>query len=685
MDAKQLIKKLAESVVGPQYKFIPWWEDNFDDCVYWYNLFTEKEIREVEDCVAKCGREELTDTSEAPGLPLFHLLVWHNFHSAVKKILDNEALGIDVNMPGGEKNLTPLMLACCRGNLEMVRLLVEHGADSARCDTAGRNAYHHLGYPFIRGFKNSVRCENESLDQRGPIARLLAGGINTKDADGLTPLSYMLRNGDSSCSWALTEIFLEKGAETDYVDESGNTLLLIAVRKGHLTAALKLAERGDMVNTANYMGETPMQIAKKLHNQGLCMALEDCGSQEDSELEDCEPLDMINMGRITSNAFAGADSYERRDNLSLGFYLIKKLISKLDLDDEDDLQHLTRVLYAALTSGQELQVLNICREAGIDFTVPIHQRNAVFCFRDKCLSANYGVRIIQRFIEYGIDMNAAIIRGKTPANIVASEEHRECSYFADAAQLFSRESMEQLDDHGVSAVHRAAENGHLGMLRVMLEKGVNINITQDQPAEAGNTPLHIACIYGQSEIVRFLQDSGADITMRNINGELPAHHAVMEKKDGEKLTLKERAAVLKELKTLDGARSDGKTPLMLLQLLDTSTALALLPIFLNRGVNVNAADNAGNTALILQTKTPNRCSKEIAKELVRAGTDVNMADSEGNTALHYALQYSNQEMARFLIKKGADYNRTNIDGVSCVQLAVESGYDTVLELMKDIR
>lgn len=104
----------------------------------------------------------------------------------------------------------------------------------------------------------------------------------------------------------------------------------------------------------------------------------------------------------------------------------------------------------------------------------------------------------------------------------------------------------------------------------------------------------------------------------------------------------------------------------------------LLPLFLESGVDVNHADNEGMTMLMLHT------AKDTAKELIRAGADVNMADNEGNTALHYALNDYNAEGARYLIRKGADYNRPNNEGETPVQIAVEKGMDTVLELMTDI-
>lgn len=684
MDIKELIKTLGSSIGSSRCKYVPWWDADPEDDRFRYSMFTEQEIQDAEACLADCPGETMGDVSGVWGLSLFHLLVWHNLYNAVKKVLEDAA--VDVSIADGRgKGMTPLLFACCRGNLAMVKLLLEHGADPAQCDAAGRNGFHYLANPYIENLQNSYECQQYSLGQRESIARLLGDGINVRDGSGLTPLALMLQGQNTSCSWALTGVFLEKGAETDYVDEKGNTLLLTAIRNGHMTAALKLAGCGDMVNAANADGVTPMQAAERMYNEGLCMALKDSGAQEDCAA--CR-MDMANLSRITGNAFAGV-SEDNRDRISIAHYLLKKLISRMDTDDDDDMGCLARVMHNALMNDETCQTLDICREADIDFVEPIHSGSSVFCLRDKCLDSNYGVKVIKKFMEYGVDMDEAVIKGKTPAAIVASGtpknrmfDRKKDDYFERAAAFFSKESMEQLDNSGVAAVHWAAVNGHLEMLRVMIEKGVDVNLTEDEPAEAGNTPLHLACIYGRGEIVRLLEDSGADSALQNVNGELPAHHAVMKKKFGGDLKSAERASVLKELKHLDGARSDGKTPLMLLQYLDLNTTRELLPVFLEKGVDVNAADNDGNTALILNTKE--QCYKEVIKELVRAGADVNLADNAGNTALYYALKYGSQEAARFLIKKGADYNHANNKGESPVQLAVEKGYDTVLELMTDI-
>ena len=153
---------------------------------------------------------------------------------------------------------------------------------------------------------------------------------------------------------------------------------------------------------------------------------------------------------------------------------------------------------------------------------------------------------------------------------------------------------------------------------------------------------------------------------------------VLTKKNyGKDLDSTQRAAILNELKNLDIARNDGRTPFMLLA--DIGDTKELLSLMIERGVNVNHADNEGQTLMMLDT------DKDTIKELLCAGADIDMADNDGNTALYYVLKDGNVEAARYLIKKGADYNHLNNRGETPVQIAVENGYDTVLDLMTDIR
>lgn len=688
MEIKEMREMLAKSAQSNRSQYVPWWEGDFDNFAYKYEVFSEEQIHKLEECAAGCQKADLEEAAESSGFTLFHLLVWHNLYSAVEKILAEGRSDVDLT-DCRERGITPLLLACFCGNLAMARLLLAHGADASRRDTAGNNGYHYLAGARIEGLTLPHHCQENTTGQRPGIAQLLTADINAKNADGFPPLALLLERNNADYSCALTDILLEKGADTDFTDENGNTLLLKAIEHHHMTAALRLMKCGDMIRRENKDGISPLRLARNYCLEGLSIILQDHGATLPDEIV---RIDMNNLSRITGNTFINHSS-GKQDTVEIALELSKKLIGMIDPDDDDELKYVLDILNNALMDDENCRILDICMEAGIDFTAPICTGGNITCLRDQCLSGNSGVKAIRKLAALGVDLESAVIRGRTPVNIIASKPERNMlfdnkkdTYFENAAPFFSKESMEQVDNDGTTALHYAARYNHLEMLRVMIEKGADVNLTEDAPAEAGNTPLHTACIHGNAEIAKLLIASGADDTLQNVNGEIPAHLAVMKKRFGGDLEARQRAALLRELKTLDMARNDGKTPLMLLlQDQGINTCQELLPLFLERGVDVNRRDNRGNTALLCNTGTLNQCFKDIIKELIRAGADVNIANNEGNTALHYVLKYSTQDIARFLVKKGADYNHANLQGVTPAQIAVEKGYDTVLELMTDIQ
>lgn len=660
-----------------QAKFIPWWEDDYENCSYYYEILSEETVQDANACIAACGKEELLSPVGRYGLTLFHLCVWHNFYDAVEHMLcDGKIEGEEINLPDHKGyGLTPFLLACLCGNLSMVRLLLEHGADVSASDKRGMNAYHFLAYPRFEGLELASASREHTAEQRGQIAGLLTCDINKKDENGLTPLARILSTDYcSDYTWPLIGIFLDKGAETDYVDEDGNTLLMMALVNNHKTAALKLIRRcPDMINTANKKGVSPIRHTVSYQNRAMYLALIDHGAAP----ADSAFIDMFPLSQITSNAFS--DVYrDNKDGLDIALYLTEKMVRQADLDDDDELGEITDIFHNALIADPDAHVLDIFHKAGLNFTMPVHCYGERLCLRDKCLRSAYGIGVVRKLAQFGVDLDTAVIYGQTPANIIAAQEcgrsPEDESYFEEAAEFFSKESMEQLDNSGEAAVHRAAKKGHTGMLKTMIEKGVDINLSKDAPAQAGTTPLHEACAYGHPDAVKLLIAADADDTLKNLDGETPAHFAVMNKKNVSQLTSGQREQLLKELKHLDIPRNDGKTPFMLLEY----STRELLPLFLDRGADVNHTDNNGMTALMLNT------DKDLVKELIRAGADINLADNEGNTALHHALEDYAEGTARYLVKKGANYNCPNNEGKTPFQIAAEKGFETVLELMTDI-
>jgi ankyrin len=77
-----------------------------------------------------------------------------------------------------------------------------------------------------------------------------------------------------------------------------------------------------------------------------------------------------------------------------------------------------------------------------------------------------------------------------------------------------------VDQHradGRTALHLAAQAGHIPMLRALLSRGANVNAA----TPSGDTALHFASYAGQDLALRCLLDAGANVHARALDGLRP--------------------------------------------------------------------------------------------------------------------------------------------------------------------
>ena len=97
------------------------------------------------------------------------------------------------------------------------------------------------------------------------------------------------------------------------------------------------------------------------------------------------------------------------------------------------------------------------------------------------------------------------------------------------------------------------------------------------------------------------------------------------------------------------------------------------------GININAKDKDGNTALMLAASL---AKKDIIKALLDAGADVNVKNKQHNTALIIATWHGQINLVVALLAKGADVNVKDKNGNTAFMLAVKNNHSNVIELLK---
>lgn len=102
-----------------------------------------------------------------------------------------------------------------------------------------------------------------------------------------------------------------------------------------------------------------------------------------------------------------------------------------------------------------------------------------------------------------------------------------------------------------SPLHQAANRGMLQLLRLLINRGADVNVADD----GGWTPLMLAVRGGKLAAMQALLDAGADAEARNRQGHTALHLAAINGKPEVCQCLAQRAA-----RSLGVLNADGKTP-----------------------------------------------------------------------------------------------------------------------------
>src|SRR5262245_77978 len=205
--------------------------------------------------------------------------------------------GIDVNA-GNSINTTALMRAVSGGQVEVVRALLEHGADLCRentlCHTALTCAvicsrswedYWPILHPDPRPLElllaagGQYRLYEAVLLNDLDLARTRldeGAGVDTGEWSYNGPL---LKIAADLGYLAMVDLLLDHGANAEATDDLGQTALVSAVRFGRTEIVRCLLDRGADINAVEWSGRSAIAIAASAGHRDIVSLLLDRGAE----------------------------------------------------------------------------------------------------------------------------------------------------------------------------------------------------------------------------------------------------------------------------------------------------------------------------------------------------------------------------------------------------------------------
>ena len=207
----------------------------------------------------------------------------------------------------------------------------------------------------------------------------------------------------------------------------------------------------------------------------------------------------------------------------------------------------------------------------------------------------------------------------------------------------------------------AADFGYIDILRCLIENGVDINSFSADNCNC--TPLMKAVENGDKDVVTFLIDHGANVTIKDKCGYTALHRACIIYHDCSPEVL---SCLIENGADVNLSTDKNRTPLM--------TAceyghVNTVTILIEHGANVNLQDRDGLTAVHYAVRGSQAC--EILSCLMENGADVDAKTFDDCTPLMIAAERGDTKVATFLIEHGANVDLPDKIGATALCYALK--------------
>jgi ankyrin repeat protein len=697
---------------------------------YFFQAVKDNDIRNVKKYIGQGMDPNYKDTHERTALMW---AVMYGYHDLVRFLLDH---GADIAVRQEHSNFIPLLTAADNGDLELVKLCLDRGIDIniqdkyrdtallLSCKEQHTEIVKYLldrgADPAIRGFLDLDAFWYAFEKKNYQILELLIKHKTNLDSYYISPRD----SGEPRGFFPATALFhavyyddvemasflLDHGADADAVYEHGLSPLGMAVIKNNYAPAELLIQKKADVRYVNKTGYSIVDYAKKVDNY------------YDLKLGDVFKLVMRTIKEYAAPDFKGVRFKEAlyADDLEYIRLLVERgadVNQKLYWDS-------TPLIIACAEGNPEIVAYLISMKAEVNYAGKESGITPLLA-----AAANGNPKVIELLIKHHADINLKNTRGLTALDEAVIKNNIEAQKLLhahnalpgdlyklitnytlfEAAKTGNLELMklgirnkmdiEARDNIGSTLLIRAAEYGQADMVELLIKSGARLDtqndfgntalmaaadegrlesarllITHNAALELkdkrGETALCIACTWGYGAIAELLVAHNADVNIRDEYNETLLANALLHGYHNISLLLAETA------KDFDAPGSERWTPLMQASLDGFADVCALL---IQRGAGINTqTDYDQETALHMAAEDGHL---ETVTVLVKNGAALDLQDREGETPLISAVEQRKIEIVAYLLSKGADPAKKTADGKTALDIAKENQDEEIINLL----